>query len=95
MFVIDEQLIHFSTFFRCAIPGLLNDTYEVQSNEHELLIERFIPKDSSGTWSSCKINFSRQNSSENVTSTRSCDRWVYAKTPFRDTVVTEVLYNIY
>jgi hypothetical protein len=29
--------------FRCAIPGYDNDTYKVQGDEHQSLIDLFIP----------------------------------------------------
>ena len=82
---------------RCAIPGLLNDTFEIQNDEHQLLVNRFIPesKDDQHKYEQC--NVFKKTSSYDVNTSRpinasqySCSQWVYDKTDFKATFVTKV-----
>lgn len=81
-------------FFRCAIPGLSNDTFEIQNEQHAQLIAEYIPVAADGTLSSCDIYERKFNRFAEIfgngTKIISCDRWVYDTSIFVDTVITEV-----
>ena len=82
---------------RCAIPGLLNDTFEIQNDEHQLLVNKFIPDstDDQHKYDQCNV-FSETNSYDVNTSRPinasqySCNQWVYDNTDFKATFVTKV-----
>ncbi|XP_067674927.1 organic cation transporter protein-like [Haliotis asinina] len=77
---------------RCAIPGLNNDTFQIQNEVHADLINRTIPLalDNQGdqTRSSCFIYSASPNaSSRDVnTDTESCQKWKYDKSVYHSTV---------
>lgn len=67
---------------RCKIPFYDNDTYAVQSEHHEEAINRTIPRELDGTYSSCTILV---NGTE-----QKCSEWVYDKSTFIRTVTSDV-----
>ncbi|XP_071114900.1 organic cation transporter protein-like [Haliotis cracherodii] len=77
---------------RCAIPGLKNDTFQIQNEAHADLINRTIPLviDNHGdlTQSSCDIySMSDNASSLNLsTITEPCHKWKYDKSVYHSTV---------
>ena len=83
---------------RCKIPGLLNDTYAVQNDYHQDLIDAFIPHSETNgitAYSQCEIyvyyNMSHQD--DDIGSARkrkSCDSWVYDWSTFTSTAAAEV-----
>lgn len=80
--------------FRCKIPAYENDTYEIQDNYHQSLIDMYIPisgdKSLKGIYEKCKIK-SYQNTSNNFTLNQ-CTEWVYSKQYFQSTLITEVCF---
>ena len=75
------------------MPGWDNDTFEIQNAEHQKLIDKFIPApDKAGLankYDQCKI----KNFSSNINFTIvSCDKWVYSKEFFGDSMITEVSF---
>ncbi|XP_071115263.1 organic cation transporter protein-like [Haliotis cracherodii] len=78
---------------RCAIPGFANDTYEIQNDFHEELINRSIPMTSGyygeEKYSRCQL-YVQTNSSKIWSSTRSvsepCHAWVYDQSQFISTI---------
>ncbi|XP_045197588.2 organic cation transporter protein-like isoform X2 [Mercenaria mercenaria] len=84
---------------RCNLPTVDNDTYEVQGQWHEILINRSIPlvKDDVGVYeySDCDMFATNQNTSYNElnmpvnTSEKQCDKWVYDKSTFESTFITK------
>ncbi|XP_064619627.1 organic cation transporter protein-like [Lineus longissimus] len=67
--------------FRCAIPGLENDTYTVQDDHHQSLINATIPRGET-----CKIY---SNTSGVNRTTQGCSAWVYDTSVFLSTAVTD------
>ncbi|XP_064619847.1 organic cation transporter protein-like [Lineus longissimus] len=68
--------------FRCAIPGFLNDTYATQGDKHAELINFTIPAEDN-----CHIYVNRTE--DNFNQTAACDGWVYDKSVFVSTAVTD------
>ncbi|XP_011414351.3 organic cation transporter protein [Magallana gigas] len=66
---------------RCKIPFYDNDTYAVQSEHHREAINRTIPREPDGTYSSCTILV-------NGTEQR-CSEWVYDQSTFIRTVTSD------
>ncbi|GFR84847.1 organic cation transporter protein [Elysia marginata] len=82
--------------FRCAVPGLENDTFTIQDETHAKLVDAAIPFDShSGGYSRCthfKTSLSDSTFSVgNFTSsdTETCTRWVYSTEMFTSSIVSE------
>ncbi|XP_071115321.1 organic cation transporter protein-like [Haliotis cracherodii] len=82
---------------RCAIPGVENDTYEVQNKAHEYLINLTIPRLASDniSYSPCTLYAHPSdvplNSDDNHTTrpsryTETCHSWVYDKSSFDTTI---------
>ncbi|XP_048239779.1 organic cation transporter protein-like [Haliotis rufescens] len=77
---------------RCAIPGFANDTYKIQNDLHEQLVNRSIPRIygyyGNEKYSQCQLY--RQTNASNVWSTRNitepCNAWVYDQSQFISTV---------
>ncbi|XP_060580126.1 solute carrier family 22 member 7-like [Ruditapes philippinarum] len=84
---------------RCAIPGYDNDTYKVQGDEHQHLIDLVIPPstDPEAVYDECKM-FQHKNGSEtllwlnetNGGAKVPCNSWVYDQTVFKTTFVSKV-----
>ncbi|XP_067675920.1 organic cation transporter protein-like [Haliotis asinina] len=78
---------------RCAIPGLTNDTYEIQNAFHGQLISRYIPMTSGyygeEKYSRCQLY--RQTNTSNIwpsprNITEPCNAWVYDQSQFISTI---------
>ena len=84
----------FSTLFfccRCAIPDLMNDTYEVQSEYHSKLINEHIPEEmveGKPVYSKCHL-YVNKSSLGNETLSK-CNSWVYDKSIFQTTIISDV-----
>ena len=84
-------------YFRCAIPGYDNDTYEVQSEYHQMLINKTIPPptDDKFLYHACHVYtngsgyYDSNNKPINATE-ESCSKWVYDKTDFDSTFTSKV-----
>lgn len=81
---------------RCSIPGYENDTYKIQSDFHELVINKTIPESANDIfkYDECHIfpasltyydNYSRPINATMIT----CDRWVYDDSIFKSTFVSQ------
>ncbi len=72
--------------FRCSLPNYENDTYEIASQDHQELIDRYIPRDPHlKTYKSCTI----RNSADLNATEVPCNSWVYSKEYYERTIVTE------
>ena len=76
--------------FRCALPGYDNDTYEVQSEAHQLLINRTIPTLSDGTYDKCHLYSISGDVFSNFTNVP-CNAWVYDTFTFSSTLGAKVI----
>ncbi|CAG5134163.1 unnamed protein product [Candidula unifasciata] len=75
---------------RCAIPDLLNDTYESQGDWHDVLAKQMIPwSNETQTFSKCTVFRRDEVSSFYTNETTGCNKWVYKKDPFQSTFITE------
>lgn len=75
---------------RCAIPGLPNDTYEVQSEAHADLIKEYIPettKNGEIMYSKCQL-FTNKTELGNQSLTN-CSSWVYDQSIFDSTITSD------
>lgn len=80
--------------FRCKIPGLENDTYEIANEYHQELIDRYIPppqdKSFKDKYDKCRIQlFNNESSSPNNYTLVKCNEWVYSKQYYGETLFTE------
>jgi len=79
--------------FRCAIPGLQNDTFQLLGPWHEELINRSIPLlgDTESTEvDTCHVYASKANETRPVGTRETCEEWVFDKSIFEDTFITKV-----
>ena len=83
-------------FFRCKIPGLDNDTWNVKSSAHQALVNYYIPPSDKYPYDRCHL-YEHGNvtvfSSSNVTMNASavlCKEWVYDTSVFESTFTKEV-----
>ncbi|CAI9729398.1 Hypothetical predicted protein [Octopus vulgaris] len=77
--------------YRCAIPGYDNDTYKIQSEIHEELINEYIPKsedEGEVVYDKCLI-YSNTTENGNRT-TQKCSSWVYDKTNTHTSITTQL-----
>lgn len=72
--------------FRCKLPMLENDTYEIFSSEQQRLVDLYIPPGKGHvTYDGCHLyNTTTHNRSETE-----CNQWVYSKKYYDQTIVTE------
>jgi hypothetical protein len=78
--------------FRCKIPHLANDTYEVWNGFHQEQIEMYVPlkKDASykNMYDNCHIKVYSDNDLANFTLAK-CDEYVYSREYFKETLMTK------
>ena len=75
-------------FYRCKIPGFDNDTYKVQSYEHEELINVTIPGSRKHKYDQCHIYIGTNgNSSREMFE---CSEWVYDDSLYKHTFTKQV-----
>ncbi|KAK3775334.1 hypothetical protein RRG08_031002 [Elysia crispata] len=87
---------------RCSVPGLTNDTFETRGLHHEQLINwtlpwtDFDPDDDTDSWGSAQCEFYVNRTSENCNQsiilsnvTKSCGKWTFDQSVFKNTFVTE------
>ncbi|CAI9729337.1 organic cation transporter protein-like [Octopus vulgaris] len=77
--------------YRCAVPGYNNDTYKIQSEIHEELINEYIPKsedEGEVVYDKCLI-YSSTTENGNRT-TQKCSSWVYDKTNTHTSITSEL-----
>ncbi|XP_052089051.1 organic cation transporter protein-like [Mytilus californianus] len=73
---------------RCQIPGLNNDTYQVQNNEHASIINKTIPPshDEIHRYDRCHYYQYRNNTRDMV----KCSKWVYDINTFHETFTSKM-----
>jgi len=74
--------------FRCKIPALDNDTYEIASEAHRHLVNLYVPRTANNQYEKCKLNV--LNSTTNATA--KCDSYVFSKKYYTKTIVTDVSF---
>lgn len=85
-------------FYRCALPALENDTYEIQNEAHRSLVEIYIPNtdpdDETLLYDRCNyfvytndtvINFTKDSKQKTK-----CSEWVYSDDIHGKTFATKV-----
>ena len=80
-------------FCRCQIPGITNDTWEIQNEYHASLLNSSLPLDDDGDYDSCSV-YDVTVFDDGVTAnrtTRSCNQWVYDQSVFTETIASQVL----
>ncbi|XP_067674641.1 organic cation transporter protein-like [Haliotis asinina] len=77
---------------RCAIPGLSNDTYAIQGDNHRRLVNLTIPvKD--GAFSKCNVytdDVTDLDQRADNSSQSQCSKWVYDKSMFTSTITEDL-----
>ena len=89
-------ITHFA-LYRCKIPGLANDTYEVQGDYHQALINASIPQGSEDlVYDQCHIyvtdsltRYDTENKPANTTKEK-CSSWVYDTNVYKNTFTKNV-----
>ncbi|XP_012942259.1 organic cation transporter-like protein, partial [Aplysia californica] len=66
---------------RCAVPGI-NDTYKRQNEAHTIAVDAAVPRDEDGAYSTCELY-------RNGNQTEECNRWVYSRDIYEETVISE------
>lgn len=85
--LVASVFISASVDFRCAIPGLDNDTYAIQDDEHEELIKQYILVDpKANSYNSCYII---QPGGGNSSDAVRCNSYVYDRSQFAETTTTQ------
>ncbi|XP_005098247.1 organic cation transporter protein [Aplysia californica] len=78
-------------FHLCVIPGLLNDTYKIQGQWHAELENRSIPYlQDDKEYSECEVYRYTNGVGFSTNVTESCHAWVYDRSTFDRTVVTDL-----
>lgn len=91
--------------YRCAIPGLDNDTYNIQNDYHRTLVNHYIPDptEEKKKYDECHLYsfdpntsiFNNKSHPINAT-TFKCDKWVYDDSIFKSTFSSKVnFYKFY
>ncbi|XP_052820410.1 organic cation transporter protein-like [Mya arenaria] len=73
--------------FRCQIPGLGNDTFELQGKWHAYQINQTIPMSeevNSNSYDTCHVYSPGENNTK-----IECNSWVYDQSTFQDTFITK------
>ena len=84
--------------YRCKIDGLDNDTYKVQGDYHQALINATIPPGSKDQkYDMCHVyvtdnytNYDQDNKPSNATTKQKCTSWVYATDVYKNTFAKQV-----
>ncbi|CAF0986427.1 unnamed protein product [Brachionus calyciflorus] len=91
--------------FRCKIQGFKNDTYEIINNEHEKLINKYIPPKMSETsvreiYDTCHLKYNPNENSRDlwnfdfndtsVFELRKCTEYVYSKLYYKTTTTSHL-----
>ena len=89
---IDHKMMYCKfTFCRCKVPGLENDTFALQGDWHEHIIQNYITNASHGKFSKCTRRRNETNEQLNATEIlTSCKEWVYDTSTLGNTVTSEV-----
>ncbi|XP_021380019.1 organic cation transporter protein-like isoform X2 [Mizuhopecten yessoensis] len=76
---------------RCAIPGYPNDTYDIQSPSHEVLVSRLVPLSTDETlkYVQCELFARSYDGDDNSTKKVACSSWVYDTSVFINTFTSE------
>jgi MFS transporter, OCT family, solute carrier family 22 (organic cation transporter), member 4/5 len=87
--------------FRCKIPFITNDSFEVMNEWHQFEIDKYIPlaKEESinNPYDKCFIkvyyyndsNHNNNNNNNNNFTLEKCDSWVYSKKYFNSTLISD------
>ncbi|CAC5357793.1 SLC22A4_5 [Mytilus coruscus] len=75
--------MHSKSYFRCALPGWSNDTYEIQNEAHRLMVNLMIPNSTDETLKYSQCELIKNNVSA------ACNQWVYDKSIFKSTFTRE------
>lgn len=76
---------------RCAMSELLNDSYQPYGEERTAVNNNSEGDIVVETYSQCTII--TNNYHTNITATKKCDRWVYDKSVFQTTVISDVVQH--
>ncbi|KAL8589920.1 hypothetical protein ACOMHN_024007 [Nucella lapillus] len=94
--IMSVVLLFYFPEHRCRVPGLANDTFSVQSDVHRMTVNRSVPMTSSdGDVSYAKCDVYRERDEQHAANrtlygdTEPCDSWVYDKSVFERTIVTQ------
>jgi hypothetical protein len=78
--------------FRCKLPNLTNDTYEIWGDFQKELVDKYIPlndKSSKDPYDKCIL---KVFSNETDFSLQKCNEWVYSQKYFGQTLITKVFH---
>jgi hypothetical protein len=73
----------------------INDTFEIQNENHRLIVDKYIPLDmnllsNKNNYDQCQIRTLFPNEPENNLTVNKCNEWVFSREYFDHTIVTDV-----
>ena len=80
--------------FRCKLPNYENDSYEIQSDYHQQLVDKYVPFDKNNSLlnelDKCKLYEFNNINDTFSNSTYTCDSWVFSRKYYHKTIVNDV-----
>lgn len=82
------MLVTVYNYYRCKLPGIANDTFELQGANHAILINNTIPgsSDKDLTYDKCEMYVNHTGEPTR----QECSEWVYSTSVFKNTFTKQV-----
>lgn len=83
-YMMGNIILLYTPDHRCKIPGLENDTWEIQGDWHQDLVNTYIPPSLDYDYNRCNVYKNGLNTSQ-----VKCTEWVYSKEVFEESFTSE------